>query len=93
MVNAKLNTRIIDVFFNGETPMLLNVGDFNREIPTFLPMVLPLACAYYLAEVLIISTLVFAIGASIIILLYTSQVILLKIPHYLIINVKNFQKI
>ena len=65
MANAKPNTGILGVFFNGETLMPLNLGGFNGETPADLPMILFLACVCHLARGLIISPLAFTSNASI----------------------------
>ena len=94
MANAKLNTKILGVFFIGETPMTLSLGGFIGENLAPLPMIPPFRRAYNQTRGLIISSLAFATGVSFCILFeQDSQVVLLKTSHYLAIDVRFFQNV
>ena len=74
--------------------MSLGLGGFIEETSAPLPMIPPLERACNQARGLIISSLAFAIGASLLILFeHDSQVVLLKTSRYLDIDARFFQKV
>ena len=94
MANAKPNTKIFDILFNKKTLMPLSLGSFIGEVPASLQIITPLGRACNQIRSLIILSLAFATSASLFILFeYNSQVVLLKTPYYLVMDVKIFQKV
>ena len=93
MANAKPNTRLLCVFFNGKTPMPLGLGGFVGETSVPLPMIPPLRCTYNQARDSIISYLAFVIGTSIFILFKHDSSRLIETPYYLAMDVNFFQKV